>query len=66
MRRNGGSAGLTRLTAELGVQRVYMVDMPEWWLRLTAPVSKSWRRELALFVSLLAIGLVAGFALGRL
>jgi hypothetical protein len=38
------------------VDLVFYVDMPRWWLRLTAPISRDWHREAAFFVTLVLVG----------
>ena len=38
------------------VDLVFYVDMPRWWLRLTAPISRDWHREAAFFVTIVLVG----------
>ena len=54
-----------RLADEFGVDEVYVADLPVWWLRLTAPLAISWRRELAFWGLLLGVGVLVGFVFGR-
>lgn len=41
------------------------LDMPLVWLRLTGGIRGYWRRELAVLVAALALGLVAGRIVGQ-
>lgn len=54
-----------RLAAELGVDAVYFVDVPLWYLRAVARFHLGWKREVAFELGLLGVGLVVGFVLGR-
>lgn len=54
-----------RLAAELGVDAVYFVDVPLWYLRAVARLHVDWKREVAFELGLLGVGLAVGFVLGR-
>jgi hypothetical protein len=56
----------SQLDPALGVEKVYFVDEPLWYLRLTSRLRLSWRRELATVASVFGLGLALGFLLGRL
>ena len=43
---------------------VIYADFPEWWLRITAPVATSWRRELLALAATLAAGIAIGLLVG--
>ncbi len=51
----------------LEVSTVFYADLPDWWCRLTAPFTLSWRRQAALLAALpmagFAFGLLAGLRL---
>ena len=53
----------------LGVDRVFDVDVLDWWCRLTAPWALSWKREVLFLVGLtvgaFALGVVVGIRLLR-
>ena len=53
-----------REAAELGVDRVIHLDLPGWWLFLTAPLGLSWKREVAFCAALVLVGFAAGLAMG--
>jgi hypothetical protein len=53
------------LAAELGIEEVYLIDEPLWYLRAVALFHRSWRRELAFELGLLFVGLAVGFMLGQ-
>jgi hypothetical protein len=46
------------------VDEVIDLDIPAWYLRLTAPIAGRWRRELSLVVAVLSTGLVVGLIIG--
>lgn len=48
------------------VDVVFYLDVPRWWLRLTAPLSRDWRREAAFFVALVLVGFGFGVLVGAL
>lgn len=48
----------------LGVDVVVYADLPDWWLRLTAPVALSWKREVAALLLLELAGFAAGLLVG--
>ena len=51
---------------ELGVAKVYLVDEPLWYLRLTSRFRLNWRRELITVAGVFGLGIAVGFLLGRL
>lgn len=53
-----------RFAAELGVDAVYLIDEPPWYLRATGRFHQSWRREVAFELGLLGVGLAAGLIVG--
>jgi hypothetical protein len=55
-----------QLAAEFGVDKVFFAEEPFWYTRLTARFRLTWRRELATVAAVFALGLAAGFLLGRL
>ncbi len=59
-----GRAG--ELAREFEVDEVFDASFPLWYWRLTARCRLTWRRELTALASILAGGVVAGFAIGRL
>jgi hypothetical protein len=66
MHRHGNRSddGTEREAALFGVDRVIHLDVPDWWLLLTAPLPVSWKREAALWVALVLAGFTAGLAVG--
>lgn len=58
-------AGGTPAAAELGVERVYHVDDPLWYLRLSARFRLSWRRELATVATAFSLGIALGLLFGH-
>lgn len=56
----------SQLAAALGVEKVYFVDEPLWYLRLTGRCRLSWRREAASVATVFALGLALGFLAGHL
>jgi len=58
--------GKAQLAAELGVERVYYVDEPLWYLRLTAHFRLNWRREIATVATVFAAGIILGFLVGHI
>jgi hypothetical protein len=56
----------TGLIADSGREpvRILMADFPEWWLRLTAPVAISWRREAGVLLAVLGLGFALGLIVG--
>lgn len=54
-----------RLAAELGVDAVYFVDEPLWYLRAVARFHRNWKREVAFELGLVGVGIAVGFMLGR-
>lgn len=51
---------------ELGIERVYFVDEPLWYLRLTNHFRLTWRREAATVATVFGLGIALGFLVGRL
>ncbi len=51
------------LRAELGVDAVYLVDQPVWYLRAVGRFHLSWRREVAFELGLLGVGVALGLVL---
>jgi hypothetical protein len=54
------------LDPALGAEKVYFVDEPLWYLRLTSCLRLSWRRELATVTAVFGLGVALGLLLGRL
>jgi hypothetical protein len=61
-RHNRNAEEKAQFATELGVNKLYFVDEPLWYLRTFAMFHRSWRRELAFEACLLGAGLVVGFA----
>jgi hypothetical protein len=54
------------LAAKLGVAKVYFVDEPLWYLRLTSRFRLNWRRELATVAMVFALGIALGILVGHI
>ena len=65
-RHNCPAASSTQLAVELGVEEVYSVAEPLWYLRLTGHFRLTWRREAATVATVFGLGLALGFLVGRL
>jgi len=48
------------------VEKVYVVDEPLWYLRLTGHFRLTWRRETATVATVFGLGIALGFLVGRL
>jgi hypothetical protein len=55
-----------QLAAEFGVDKVFDATEPYLYTRLTGRFRLTWRRELATVAAVFAVGLAAGFLLGRI
>jgi hypothetical protein len=65
-RQRAKRAERARLAAEFGVDAVYLIDEPLWYLRAVGRFHHNWKREVAFELGLLMVGLALGFVLGRL
>ena len=57
--------GQAQIASELGVEKVYLVEEPLWYLRLTSRFRLSWRREAASVATVFALGIALGFLVGH-
>jgi hypothetical protein len=55
----------SRRAAGLEVERIYAVDDPLWYLRLTSQFRLNWRRELATVAGVFVLGFVIGHLVAR-
>jgi hypothetical protein len=57
---------VAQLAPELGVTKVYLVDEPLWYLRLTSRFRLNPRRELMTVAGVFGLGIAFGFLLGHI
>lgn len=50
---------------EFEVDEVLILDVPIWYLRLTGPLRRSWKRDVLSVVALSSVCAIVGFVLGR-
>jgi hypothetical protein len=56
----------TRRRDEFEVDEVLGLDIPVWYLRLTARLRRTWQRDVLSLVAVSSLGAAVGFVLGRL